>query len=311
MKAFVTGGAGFIGSHLVDALVSRGDQVVVLDDLSSGREQNLAEALSNGARLLTGDVTDAPAVNEAVAELDPDLVFHLAAQVDVRVSVVNPGRDVRVNVEGAVNVLEAARRAGASSFVLASSCAVYGEPEHGTVPLNEAASLHPGSPYGQAKLSAEGYLATYRQLHGMRAASLRFGNVYGPRQSSIGEAGVVSIFCRQLRDGERPKVFGSGEQTRDFVFVGDVVRALIAAADRQAIGEINVGTGTETSVLELIAALRTIGGRSDFIAELEPPRAGEIDRMALDPSFAAAQLGWHPSTPLRKGLETTWRAAAD
>ena len=198
MRALVSGGAGFIGSHLVDALVARGDEVTVVDDLSTGRGENIAEAMARGARLVSADVADAAAIARIFAEAQPELVFHLAAQVDVRISVGRPGFDARVNVEGTVNVLEAAREAGAGGFVLASSCAVYGEPATDDVPLSEAAPLRPGSPYGQAKLAAEGYAALYRDLHRMPTASLRFGNVYGPRQGAVGEAGVVSIFSRPM-----------------------------------------------------------------------------------------------------------------
>jgi UDP-glucose 4-epimerase len=307
VKAVVTGGAGFIGSHLVDALVGRGDQVLVIDDLSTGQGRNIADALERGARLVPADVTDLAAVKRALADFRPDCVFHLAAQVDVRVSVGDPGLDVRINVEGTVNLLETARAAGTENFVLASSCAVYGEPDNESLPLREDAPRRPGSPYGQAKLAAEGYTTLYRELHGMRTANLRFGNVYGPRQGSVGEAGVVAIFCRALVGGAVPQVFGSGEQTRDFVYVGDVVRALIAAADAGAVGEFNIGTGIETTVLDLIEELAAIGERRDFIPEQLPPRPGEVERMSLDSSRAVEQLGWSPQTGLRQGLIETWQ----
>ena len=307
----VSGGAGFIGSHLVDALVARGDEVTVIDDLSTGRGENIAEAMGRGAELVPADVTDVEAMRRICGDVRPERVFHLAAQVDVRISVRDPGFDARVNVEGTVNMLEAAREAGAGGFVLASSCAVYGEPEPGTVPLLEGAQLRPGSPYGQAKLAAEGYVALFRELHGLAAASLRFGNVYGPRQGAVGEGGVISIFCRELILGGRPTVFGGGEQTRDFVYVGDVVAALIAASDREAVGEFNVGTGHETSVLELVDAFAAIGGREDFVPEMQPPRAGEIDRMALDASRLRSALDWRESVPLDAGLRRTWEWASE
>ena len=306
MKAFVSGGAGFIGSHLVDALVDRGDEVLVVDDLSTGRGLNLTGAMAGGAQLIPGDVTDLAAVERVISKFRPDVVFHLAAQVDVRISVEDPGFDVRVNVEGTVNLLEAARRASAGGFVFASSCATYGEPSEAALPLDERAPLRPGSPYGQAKLAAEGYVALYRELHGMRAANMRFGNVYGPRQSSVGEAGVVAIFCRQMVAGGTPVVFGTGNQTRDFVYVGDVVSALLAAADSGASGEYNVGTSIETSVLDLIEKLAAVGGRADFIPEMKPARAGEIDRMVLDASRIAEHLGWSPAVDLESGLRRTW-----
>lgn len=308
MKALVSGGAGFIGSHLVDALIARGDDVVVIDDLSTGRGENIAGAIERGARLVPSDVTDLAAVERVCRNFRPDRVFHLAAQVDVRVSVRDPGLDVRVNVEGTVNLLEAARKVGAGGFALASSCAVYGEPDSAQVPLDESSPLRPGSPYGQAKLAAEGYLALYRELHGLPTASLRFGNVYGPRQGAVGEAGVVAIFCRELIKGGTPVIFGSGSQTRDFVYVGDVVAALIASADRQATGEFNVGTGEETSVLELVETLAGFGGRADFIPETQPARRGEIDRMALDATRLRSTLGWSAETPLERGLRATWES---
>jgi len=308
VRALVTGGAGFIGSHLVDALVERGDEVTVIDDLSTGRGENIAAAMSRGAKLIPADVTDAAAVSRICAELRPERVFHLAAQVDVRISVSDPGLDARINVEGTVNLLDAARANGAGGFVLASSCAVYGEPEPGSVPLAETAPLSPGSPYGQAKLAAEGYVALYRELHGLRAASLRFGNVYGPRQGAVGEAGVVSIFSRLLASGGTPTVFGDGLQTRDFVYVGDVVAALLAAAEAEAVGEYNVGTGLETSVLELVDALAGVAGRAGMEPEMAPPRAGEIERMALDAGLLRSAFGWRESVPLTEGLRATWES---
>ncbi|HKJ36889.1 MAG TPA: NAD-dependent epimerase/dehydratase family protein [Solirubrobacterales bacterium] len=306
MRALVTGGAGFIGSHLVDALLGRGDDVLVIDDFSTGNADHLKSAIAHGARIVEGDVTDREAVERAVSSQRPDVVFHLAAQVDVRISVEEPGRDARINVEGTVLALDAARRAGTDRFVFASSCALYGDPDPASLPLTENAPPRPESPYGQGKLAAEGYVALYRELHGMRAANLRFANVYGPRQGTVGEAGVVSIFARQMHAGETPLVFGTGEQTRDFVYVGDIVAGILAAADRGATGEFNLGTSVETSVLELIEELRTTGDRPDFIPEMRPPRAGEVERMSLEPGLAAAHLGWRAHVPLREGLRRTW-----
>jgi UDP-glucose 4-epimerase len=285
--------------------------VIVIDDLSTGREHNLEGAVSKGARLVPTDVTDVGAIERAIGGFRPDCVFHLAAQVDVRISVGNPGLDARVNVEGTVNLLEAARLGGCDRFVFASSCAAYGDPDPAALPLAEDSPLRPGSPYGQAKLAAEGYVAMYRGLHGMRTANMRFANVYGPRQGAVGEAGVVSIFCRRLIAGETPAVFGTGQQTRDFVYVGDVVRALIAAADRSAVGEFNVGTSIETTVLELVDALAEAAGLGELLPEMKPPRAGEIDRMSLDSSRAAELLGWRPAVDLREGLRGTWAWACE
>ena len=316
MRTFVTGGAGFIGSNLVDALLERGDEVVVLDDLSTGRRENLEPALERGARLVEADVGDAAAVGEAVAALRPEAVFHLAAQIDVRRSVSDPGFDARVNVAGTANLLEAVRAGSpGAAFVFASTGgAIYGEGEGRELPFAEDAALAPEAPYGQSKLAGEGYVAYFRRTHGVAGLSLRLGNVYGPRQDPLGEAGVVAIFCGRLRDGRRPTVFGDGRQTRDFVFVGDVVAAMLAAAARLAggvdgLGEVyNVGTGRETTVLELAEALGSIGGSDGFEPELEPARAGEIQRCAIDPGKAGADLGWHAATGVDEGLRITLEA---
>jgi UDP-glucose 4-epimerase len=311
MRALVTGGAGHIGSTLVDALVGRDVEVTVLDDFSSGREENLASAMSVGAELVRGDISDATTVAEVGRRVDPDVVFHMAAHAHIAYSLENPTHDLRINVEGTVNVLEAARKAGAR-LVFAASCAEYGDPAAGDValPLTEDAPLRPISPYGQSKVAAEGYVTLYRILHGVPTTSLRFGNVYGPRQTPLGEAGVVSIFCQRLLDGEQPTVFGTGNQTRDYTYVDDVVEALLAVVDREAIGEFNIGTEHETSVLELIEKLAAIAGR-DVAPEKAPGHAGDIPRMSLNSARARETLGWEPRTTLDAGLESTlsgWRA---
>jgi UDP-glucose 4-epimerase len=317
MRALVSGGAGFIGSTLVDALLARGDEVVIVDDLSTGREVNVASAMSAGAKLIPADVRDARSLQSIVAVHRPQLVFHLAAQVDVRISVSDPGRDVRVNVEGTVNMLDAAQRAGAQSFVFASSCAVYGDPfngkRHGSgdgismdaFPLTEDAKVRPDAPYGQGKLGAEGYVALYRNLHGLHTVSLRFANVYGPRQSPLGESGVVAIFCDRLVNGGRPTIYGDGTQTRDFLFVHDAVAALLAAADSNVGGEFNIGTGVETTVLDVAEKLRKLSGREDFQPNIESANPGEIRRMALASDLAGAELGWQPTVGFDEGLQRT------
>jgi UDP-glucose 4-epimerase len=312
LKALVTGGAGFIGSNLVDALLERGDEVRVIDDLSTGRRENLAGALERGAELIQADIADAEAVGAAVASAPPDAVFHLAAQMDVRRSVTDPGFDARVNVVGTANLLEAVRReAPDAALVFASTGgAIYGEGEGRELPFAEEAELTPEAPYGQSKLAGEGYVGYYRRMHGLRAVSLRLGNVFGPRQDPLGEAGVVAIFCGRLRDGRRPTVYGDGKQTRDFVYVGDVVAAMTAASERlrgdDGVGGVyNVGTGRETTVLELVEALAAIGGRDDFEPEMEPARAGEIQRCAIDPGKAGADLGWQAATGVDDGLRMT------
>src|SRR3954454_4524845 len=212
MEALVTGGAGFIGSHVVDTLVGRGDRVVVLDDLSTGRRENLDYALGKGAELVEADITDSAAVSDAFHTRRPEVVLHLAAQIDVRRSVSDPVFDLGVNVGGTLNLLEAARRAEVGRFVLASTGgAIYGEGSGRGLPLDETAECIPDAPYGHSKYAAEGYLSLYERLHGLSTIALRLGNVYGPRQDPLGEAGVVAIFCGALRDGRTPRVFGTGE----------------------------------------------------------------------------------------------------
>ena len=306
MKALVTGGAGFIGSNLVDALLARGDEVTVLDDLSTGRRENLDGALATGARLAEADVRDAAAVREIAAEAGPEAVFHLAAQIDVRKSVADPAFDASVNVGGTANVLEAARAAGARRVVFVSTGgAIYGEGDGKALPLDEGAAVEPLSPYGQSKFAAEGYLALYERLYGLSGVSMRLGNVYGPRQDPLGEAGVIAIFCGKLSGGGRPTVFGDGKQTRDYIYVGDVVAALLAAAGSEATGAFNVGTGIETDVLELARALADLGGAGGFEPELAPARAGEVLRIAIDPARAKRELGWQAAVGLGEGLRLT------
>ncbi|HEY7151692.1 MAG TPA: NAD-dependent epimerase/dehydratase family protein [Solirubrobacterales bacterium] len=305
MKALVTGGAGFIGSHLVDALLERGDEVLVIDNLSSGRRENLAGAIGAGAQLVEADVTDVAAVADLFEQHRPEVVFHLAAQIDVRRSVADPVYDLSVNVAGTLNLLEAGRVNETSRFVLASTGgAIYGEGAKLDLPLDETAQCRPDAPYGQSKFAAEGYASLYGRLYGLKATALRLGNVYGPRQDPHGEAGVVAIFCGALLSGGTPKVFGDGNQTRDYVFVGDVVEAFAAAASAEVEGTYNVGTGVETSVLELG---ELIGGVCDrpFEPELAPPRAGEVQRIAIDSGRAGEELGWRARTALVDGLRET------
>ncbi len=307
MRALVTGGAGFIGSHLVDALVERGDEVVVLDDLSTGRRENLEQALGKGrASLREIDVTDSDAAFAAFEEHAPEAVFHLAAQIDVRISVADPGFDARLNVGGTVNVLEAARRSGARRFVFSSTGgAIYGEGDDRPLPFSEDAECLPDSPYGQSKLAAEGFVDHYRRVHGLDAGSLRFGNVYGPRQDPHGEAGVIAIFCGKAAGGGSPTVYGDGRQTRDYIYVGDVVSGMLAAAERGASGPLNLGTGEETDVLRLAELIGGLAGREDFAPVMAPAREGEVQRTVLDPSRSAEQLGWRCEVPLERGLELT------
>jgi UDP-glucose 4-epimerase len=305
MRALVTGGAGFIGSHLVDALLAEGDEIVIVDDLSSGRRENLESALDAGAQLLEGDVTDDKTVDRAFELSKPQLVFHLAAQIDVRRSVADPGFDLGVNVGGTVALLERARATGVERFLFASTGgAIYGEGNGRDLPLDEDTDCRPDAPYGQSKLAAEGYLSLYRRLYGLETIALRLGNVYGPRQDPHGEAGVVAIFTTALLDGRAPTVFGDGEQTRDYVYAGDVAAAFVAASRAGAAGPLNVGTGAETSVLQLGELIATAAG-AEFSPERAPARLGEVQRIAIDPSRAATELGWRAETSLERGVELT------
>jgi UDP-glucose 4-epimerase len=292
MSALVTGGAGFIGSNLVDTLLARGEKVTVIDDLSTGRRENV----SPEAAFVEADVADAHAVDTALAEHTPATVFHLAAQVDVRRSVGDPAFDARVNVQGTISLLEAARRHGARVVFSSTGGAIYGEAD--VVPTPEDAPRRPLAPYGQSKSAAEDYCALYARLHSVEAMALRYANVYGPRQDPLGEGGVVAIFCDRARRGEPATVFGDGRQTRDFVYVGDVVEANLLAAERGGTGAFNIGRGEETSVLELAAAL-------GLEVEHEPERPGEVRRSCLDPSLARRELGWEPRVDLEAGIERT------
>lgn len=306
MKAVVTGGSGFIGSNLVDALVARGDDVVAFDDLSTGRRENLADAQSKGARLVVGSITDRTAIDSLLAEFRPDVIFHLAAQIDVRRSVDDPAFDAAVNVVGSVNLLESAREHGVGRFIFSSTGgAIYGEAE--SIPTPETQTPFPEAPYGQAKLATEGYLGLFERLYGMSTLALRYGNVYGPRQDPLGEAGVIAIFCGKATGGGRPTVFGDGTQTRDYIYVGDVVAANLLAAQSDATGAINIGTGRETSVLELIDSLAP-HAEGDFTPIFEPARLGELPRSALDVSRAGSVLGWRAEVSLSDGMATTLAA---
>jgi UDP-glucose 4-epimerase len=249
------------------------------------------------------DIRDSEAMYDLVARVEPGAVFHLAAQIDVRRSTADPAFDARINVLGTINLLEAARRAGVGRFVNASTGgAIYGEGR--VLPAPEDHPVAPEAPYGQSKHAAEGYCDLYRRLHGLSTVSLRYANVYGPRQDPLGEAGVIAIFCGRLLDGERPTVYGDGLQTRDYVFVSDVVDATVRAAEATAGGAFNVGTGRETTVLEVAQALERLGGVS-FEPQHAPERPGEIRHIALDCSRARQELGWEPKVALDEGLERT------
>jgi len=305
MRSLVTGGAGFIGSNLVDALIEGGHEVVVFDDLSSGKRANLKDALDKGATLEVGDISDPDAVRSVFASLRPQRVFHLAAQIDVRRSVADPVFDLNVNVAGTLNLLTCAREVGTEKFLFSSTGgAIYGEGEGRELPLAEEADRRPDAPYGMSKLAAEGYLDLFSRLHGLETVALRLGNVYGPRQDPHGEAGVVAIFCGALLRGEQPKVFGDGDQTRDYVYVHDVVEAFLAAADSHVTGAFNVGTGREASVLDVGRQVASAYD-TDFDPEYKEPRAGEVQRIAISAERARDEMNWSAAVALEEGLRRT------
>jgi UDP-glucose 4-epimerase len=308
-RVLVTGGAGFIGSHVVDAYLARGDEVWVVDDLSSGRRENVPD----GAELVVLDIRDEE-VRNLFREVRFDLVNHHAAQIDVRVSVLDPAKDASINLLGLLNLTEAAIEVGTQRFVFVSSGGVvYGEPEQ--IPTPESAPKLPRSPYGVTKLTGEQYLHYYRQVRGLEYVALRYSNVFGPRQDPHGEAGVVAIFCNRLLSGTPLTIFGDGEQTRDYVFVRDVVSANMLASTVQ-LGEgegldaraFNVGTGVATSVNRLADVLEAIAGSAPG-RDRQPERPGELRHSTLDSSLLRSQ-GWTPAFTLEEGLRETYEHIA-
>ncbi len=298
MKIVVTGGAGFIGSHITDAYIAEGHQVFIVDDLSSGERRNL----NPRADFHLMDLLD-PALPSWLSRISPDVVNHHAAQMDVRRSVEDPLFDARINVLGLIHLLEGCRRAGVKKVIYASSGgAIYGEQE--LFPAPEEHPKRPESPYGVSKLTGEYYLNYYQSAFGIPSVSLRYGNVYGPRQRADGEAGVIAIFIRHLLDGGAPKINGDGKQTRDYVYVGDVVAANLRALESSYTGPLNIGTGRETDVLELFRLLRKRTG-SKAAAVHAPAKIGEQRRSCLDIARAQERFGWSPRTPLSEGLDST------
>jgi len=300
MRVLVTGGAGFIGSHLVDALVARGDEVAVVDDMSAGRPGRVPEQAA--VHKLT--VTEAAALAAVTAEFRPEVICHLAARIDVRASVADPVDDAQINVIGTVNVLEAARTVGARVLFGSTGAVIYGR--DAPIPSMEDVLPLPESPYGVAKNCAEQYVELYNRLHGTRHAVLRFANVYGPRQDPIGQVGVVAIFCAQALAAQPPVIYGDGHQTRDFVYVADAVNAYVAAIDRRRPGIWNVGTGIEVSVLELARIIGAIAGRP-VEPVFAPARPGELRRGALASERARRDLGWVPTISLADGVRRVYQ----
>ena len=305
MRVMVTGGAGFIGSTLVDRLLAEGQAVDVVDDLSTGSLANLATARREHPHAMTFHQLDvrSPELVELIARRRPEVVFHLAAQADVRVSVAQPVFDADVNILGTLRVLEGARAVDSARVVFAASGGtLYGEPDAGDLPVRESHPHRPLAPYGVSKKAAIDYLVAYRELHAVEFCALALANVYGPRQDPHGEAGVVAIFADHLLRGEPVTIFGDGEQTRDFVFVDDVVDAFVRGAARGGGLVLNVGTGRELSVNELARTMAEVAG-SSVPPSYAPPRPGELQRSSLDPGRAGIHLGWKSWTDLGRGVE--------
>lgn len=301
-RALVTGGAGFIGSHLVDALLAEGYEVGVIDDLSSGDARNVA----GGATLHTLDITDRAALRGAIERAAPRAIFHLAAQASVVASVADPGRDCEVNVRGTLNVVDVAGRLGVPVVFTSTGGALYGD--EAPMPTPEERIPAPLSPYGASKWAAEAYVNTWSLSSGVPHAVCRLGNVYGPRQSPHGEAGVVAIFSHCLHTGRAPKLYGHGAPTRDYVYVEDVVRALLAASGRR--GTFNVATGVETDVMSVWNGL-SAAARVALEPELADLRPGELQHSRLDVSHAERELGWRAEVPIEEGLRRTYAALVE
>ncbi len=295
MRVLVSGGAGFIGSHLTDAFLAGGAGVAVADDFSAGRPDRLDER----AGAFKVNIADADALATVVRQARPELICHLAAQIDVRVSVAAPALDAGTNVVGTVNILDAARSVGARVLFASSGGAIYGR--DAPLPTPEDVLPLPESPYGVAKYCAEQYIGLYNRLHHTRHSVLRLANVYGPRQDPSGEAGVIAVFCRAVLTGQPPTIYGDGTQTRDYVYVGDVVRAFLAAAAQPRAGLWNIGTGREVSVLDLVQIIADTAGRA-VPPRFSPPRAGELQRSVLAAGRAAQDLGWQAETTLADGI---------
>lgn len=299
MKILVTGGAGFIGSWVADAYIREGHEVLVLDNLSTGRKENVPEK----AGFLEGDITEREVVEDAISGFKPDIVNHHAAQIDVRMSVENPMFDAEVNIIGTLNLLESSVSNGVGKFIFASTGgAIYGEPDH--IPADETTTPMPISPYGTSKYAVEKYLEYYKCIHSLDYVALRYANVYGPRQNPHGEAGVIAIFCNRILSSEECLVFGDGKQTRDYVYVGDVARASVLSLGVTE-GIYNIGTEIETSVNGLIDELKVASGEEFGVRYLDS-RPGEVQSISLDIKLARKALGWMPETGLREGINNTW-----
>ena len=299
MRVLVTGGAGFIGSHIVDALLGDGHTVAVLDDCSKGSPDNL----SSEARLYKASITDSESLDAIFASERPEIVNHHAAQTDVRRSMADPLFDARVNILGSLSLLQLSVKYGVTRFIFPSTSAVYSEPRY--VPMDESHPVGPQSGYGMSKYATEGYIALYAHAYGLRYKIFRYGNVYGPRQDPKGEAGVVAIFAGQLLTGEKPTIFGDGSKTRDYIFVGDIARANLMAMDDSGDDNVfNLSWGRETRDNQIFRAVRDAVGASVTPA-YAPQRPGEANRVSLDISKAERLMGWKPNVPLEAGVQQT------
>ncbi len=297
-RVLVTGGAGFVGSHLVDALLALGHSVAVIDNLSSGKRTNVDPRATFFEQSI-----DHEGVDGYFDSFRPDVVFHLAAQKSVSASIADPKYDAHINIHGSLHLLENCVRTGVEKFIFASSGgAIYSETSE--LPATEDAQESPATPYGVAKLAVDKYLATYARNHRLSYVSFRPANIYGPRQDPEGEAGVVAVFLSLLLSGRTPTINGSGEQTRDFVYVGDIIRAFLLGLDERAGGTYNLGTGEETSILDLYRAMLEAGG-FDADERLGPPRDGDQKRSSISPEKIQQELGWRPVVDLRQGLRNT------
>jgi len=303
MRALVTGGAGFIGSHMVDRLVAEGREVRVIDNLVSG-EQRLGFLEKSGVKVDRLDIRDAESA-DLIEDFRPDEIYHFAAQMDVRRSVEDPIYDAQVNVLGTLRILEGARRVKARVMTASSGGCIYGEADPARFPLDEQTPKNPDSPYGITKSVMEFYLRFHREVSGLQYANLALGNVFGPRQDPAGEAGVVAIFGSRLLAGRRCRIYGDGTQTRDYVYVGDVVEAFFAASSKGEGETFNIGTGRETSVNDLYAMLAGLCGAPGVLPEYRPARPGELHRSCLSSAKACRVLGWSPDTELEEGLAAT------
>ncbi len=300
MRILVTGGAGFIGSHIVDALIDRGHRVTVLDNLSSGQEANL----NRRAKFIKGDITNQKKLESVFKRVEPEAIFHLAAQINVRASVENPILDAECNIIGSLRLIDMAAKAGVKKFIFSSTGgAMFGDDAN--YPATEKEPMTPLSPYGLAKAGVEEYLRFYHRVHGLPSVILRYSNVYGPRQNPHGEAGVIAVFTSAMLEGRNPTINGDGEQTRDYVYVGDVVKANLAALDAELTeGTFHIGTGKETTVNEVFRLLNWQFGKT-FEAIHGPAKAGETKRSALDASQAEQILGWKPEVVVTEGITAT------